>query len=119
VAKFSLRRVENQAQASVIVSLLSVLPWAAATFWILKKFDYAEKMLYYGQGGRTGLLVCVTAALLLSAVGFGLGLSSAGQRRNDKQQWSWIGFFTGAIMLTLTIVVIAVFIVRGELVTYK
>jgi hypothetical protein len=114
VAKLSLRRVEDQARVSVVLSLLSVLPWAAATFWILRKFDYKEFMFYYSPRTRAGVMICAVVAILLSAIGFGLGLSSAGQRRNDKQQWSWVGFFTGAIVLTLTFVILAVFMVRGE-----
>lgn len=117
MARFTLRKVENQAQVSILASLLSVLPWAAMTFFILKNmWPNKEWVFYYGSKGKAGILICSALALLLSTIGFGLGLNSAGQRRNEKQQLSWIGFFIGGMILTLTIVVLALFFVRGELV---
>jgi hypothetical protein len=52
--------------------------------------------------------------MVLAASGFGFGLSSAGQRRNDKPQLSWTGFFIGAAILCLTVVLLFIFRVRGE-----
>jgi hypothetical protein len=114
VAKFSLRRFENQAQVSALLSLLSVLPLAVLTFFVMQKIDWAELVLYYGPNRRLAILGTAAVTLVMSAIGFGLGLSSAGQRRNDKQQLSWVGFFTGAIVLAMTMVVIFLFMQRGE-----
>ena len=114
MAKFSLRRFENQALVSVIVSAISFLPLAAMTIFILKRMDWAEKTLYYGPRSKVGILACGLFALMSSTIGFGFGLNSAGQRRNDKQQMSWIGFFLGALVLVLTFVVFAIFRLRGE-----
>lgn len=114
MAKFSLRRAENQAQVSALLSALSVLPLAALSFFVVQKIDWAELVLYYGPNRRIAILGTAAVTLLMSAIGFGLGLNSAGQRRNDKQQLSWIGFFTGALVLALTFVVIFLFMQRGE-----
>jgi hypothetical protein len=62
------------------------------------------------------ILLAAAITILLAATGFGFGLSSAGQRRNDKQQLSWIGFFIGAIVLAMTFVALFVFVQRGEMV---
>ena len=37
-------------------------------------------------------------------IGIILGVSSAGQRRNEHQKRSWAGFFLGAFVLSLTII---------------
>jgi hypothetical protein len=114
VAKFSLRRYEDQAWFSVLLSSVSIPPFIAMAGFILKNMDWQEKMLYYGSRGRAGILLCAVLALMLSSIGFGFGLNSAGQRRNEKQRLSWIGFFLGALVLTLTLVVLAGFYWRGE-----
>ncbi len=114
VAKFSLRRFDNQAQASVWLSLLSVAPLGMLAFAILRRLDRAELIFYYGSRGKMLVLLSAMATFMLAAAGFGFGLNSAGQKRNDKQQLSWIGFFTGALVLALTCVLVFVFLRRGE-----
>lgn len=114
MAKFSLRRFDNQAQASVLLSLLSIAPLVSLVFFIVRKLDMKEFIFYYGPRARTAVLLSALATLILSAAGFGFGLNSAGQRRNDKQQLSWIGFFVGALVLAITIVLLFIFKQRGE-----
>lgn len=114
MAKFSLRRFDTQAQVSAIISLLSIVPLVVLAFFVLRYLDFKEMVLYYGPTRKTAIYAMAAVTLLLSATGFGFGLNSAGQRRNDKQQLSWIGFFTGAIVLSLTLVVLFLFRQRGE-----
>lgn len=114
MAKFSLRRFETQAQVSVLLSLLSFLPLASLTFFIVRRFDFKEFIFYYAGPGRMGVLISAACTLLLATAGFGLGLNSAGQRRNDKQRLSWLGFFIGAVVLALTVVGVFLFVTRGE-----
>jgi len=71
-------------------------------------------------GFRTGsprwflIMGCAGLACMLGLLALGLGANSAGQRRNDKQKQSWIGFFVGAFAMTLTIVFMTIFMLRGE-----
>lgn len=120
MAKFSLRRFETQAQVSLLLSLASLATFgatAALMFWFLRRGLQAQEFIfYYGSRGRMAVLLAVLVTLMLAVSGFGFGLNSAGQRRNDKQQLSWIGFFIGAFVLTLTLVLAFVFVQRGEMV---
>ena len=114
MAKFSLRKAEDQAKVSAIFSGASVFPLLAMAGAIVLKFNWFEKTIFYGPKVKIGVLLCTLLALGLSAVGFYFGLTSAGQRRNDKQQLSWAGFFLGALVLSLTMVMFIVFRMRGE-----
>ncbi|MBI4578219.1 MAG: hypothetical protein HY718_00860 [Planctomycetes bacterium] len=114
MAKFSLRRFDTQAQASVLLSLLSVVSLAALAFFVMGRMSFSEFTPYYGGNRRMAILGAGVVTLLLSGAGFGFGLNSAGQRRNDKQQLSWLGFFVGAIVLALALVMLVLFAVRGE-----
>ena len=62
---------------------------------------------------KVGFLVCVAAASALSLGGLGLGFSSAGQRRNSAQAASWMGFFLGSAVLSLSIIVFSAFALLG------
>ena len=115
MAKFSLRRPDTQARVSLITSLASVVTLAGLIAVVIHETDFTERVVYYGWVANIAVLGATALTLMLSAVGFGLGLSSAGQRRNDKQKWSWIGFFVGAGVLCLTLIVFA-FYLKGELV---
>lgn len=115
MGKFSLRRFDTQARASVVLSLVSLLPLLAMVGFILtSNLDREQLLFYYGARRKIAILGSALMALLLAAGGFGFGLNSAGQRRNDKPQLSWIGFFTGALVLSLTCVLIFLFMSRGE-----
>jgi hypothetical protein len=119
VAKFSIRRFDNQAQMGAVLSLISIAPLAALIFFIARNMDRQEWIFYYGTPSRIAVLLSAMVSLLLSGMGFGFGLNSAGQRRNDKQQLSWVGFFTGAIVLALTFVMLSLFFLRGEAIVGK
>jgi hypothetical protein len=52
--------------------------------------------------------------ILLAVSGFGFGLNSAGQRRNDKPALSWISFFMGGTVLCLALVILFFFMRQGQ-----
>lgn len=115
MAKFSLRRFDTQARVSVIVSLASVVSLIAMVLLLLRNFAWSEGVIFYGNPAYK--LIIYGAAfmtMVLAASGFGFGLSSAGQRRNDKPQLSWTGFFIGAAILCLTVVLLFLFRTRSE-----
>jgi len=118
MAKFSLRRYETQARASVIVALASVASLLGLVFLFSRNFVWSETVIVYGNPSYK-LMVYGAAfvTLVLSAFGFGFGFNSAGQRRNDKPQLAWIGFFIGATVLCLTIILLCCFRARTEVIT--
>ncbi len=118
MAKFSLRKYETQAQVSMVLALASVIPLVGLIGVILramiKNHGWSEKVIYYGGPTKAAVYGGTAMALLLAGVAFGLGVNSAGQRRNDRQRASWVGFFVSAVVLALTVVLIALFMMRGE-----
>ncbi len=114
MAKFSLRRYDVQARVSVILSLTSAATLMVLTVFVLQRMDFGEFVIVYGPLRRIAVMGCTAVTLLLSAIGFGMGLNSVGQRRNDKQGLSWIGFFVGAGVLCLALIVFFLFRIRGE-----
>ena len=113
VAKFSLRRYDTQAQVSVLVSLASVVSLAGVAFVIFQQFRWDELVIYYGPNRKLAVMLGTAITLLLSAIGLAMGFNSVGQRRNEKQGWSWIGFFIGAGVFCAAIVIFALFRLRG------
>lgn len=103
-----LRRFDVQAKYSLILSLISILPLLGAAALALRNYDHELGQIVYGA---TGLflplfLACVALSGATGATGFMLGLSSAGQRRNEKPAWSWIGFIVGGTAVTFDIVLL-------------
>jgi len=111
----SLRRYDVQARYSLIISLVAVLPLAAAAYAGWSKYDHELRAIQYGSTGmfKVGFLACIAASVALSLGGLGLGFSSAGQRRNNAQGASWLGFFVGSAVLSLSIIAFAAFTSLG------
>jgi hypothetical protein len=115
VAKFSLRRYEDQALFSVVLGIVACLSLITQALMTFRNVNWAEKVILYGNPTRKYLILLaalITLGLGLGAVGF--GFNSAGQRRNDRPQFSWIGFFLGAGAICLTIVLVFIFQTRSE-----
>jgi hypothetical protein len=114
VAKFSLRRYETQAAVSVGAAVAAAVMLGGLTFLVMQHFDFGELALYYGPTRRMVILAATAVTLLVSVIGFGFGINSVGQRRNEQQNRSWLGFFVSAVVFCLTLVVFALFFFRGE-----
>ena len=116
MARFNLRRYDNQATLSLILSAVSIVFAVGTALLVFRHFDLETKTIGYKPGGLRWILLMAFAGLsgMLSLLGLSLGANSAGQRRNDKQKQSWIGFFIGAFVLTVTIILLAFFFIRGE-----
>lgn len=113
--RLSLRRYDHQAILSVTISALSFLPLLALVWLVFRNMHWDEKIIYYASMTyRLAILGDTAFTLLMGAVGLGLGLNSVGQRRNDRQQLSWIGFFVGALVICLTLVLFILFWTRSE-----
>ena len=114
MGKFSLRRYEDQAKVSVAASLVSVVTLLGLTGIVLRRMVWSEFAVFYGGPTMRGIIGAAAITFLLSVVGFGFGYNSVGQRRNERQGLSWLGFFVGAAVLVLTIGLSALVYLRGE-----
>ena len=114
MGKFSLRRYEDQAKVSVAASLVAVVTLLALIVIVVRRIVWSELAIFYGGPTRMGIMSAVAVTLLLSVIGFGFGINSVGQRRNEKQGLSWLGFFVSAAVLVLTIGVSAFVHFRGD-----
>ena len=112
MAQSKLRRFDVQARYALALSIFSAVPCLAAVVVLMLKYDSALGQIVYGSGGMVvpAFLVCVILSLLPGFAGFLFGLSSAGQRRNDKGARSWIGFFVGGAVCTLDVILMIAFV---------
>ncbi len=115
--KFSLRRYDIQAVVSTIVSFVSLGALLVLGGLLARNINWADKVIVYGNR-KYELLIQLLAAVtgLLALTGFGFGANSAGQRRNEKAGLSWVGFFIGAGVLCLTVIIVFLFRARKEFV---
>ncbi|UCD27533.1 MAG: hypothetical protein JSV03_10480 [Planctomycetota bacterium] len=114
MAKLSFRRYDTQARLSVVIALASVATMLILAFFVFRHINWPEFLIYYGKNRRPAIYMVTALTMLLAVIGFGLGYNSAGQRRNDKQQLSWLGFFISAGVMCLTLVLFFIFHLRGE-----
>lgn len=118
MAKFSLRRYEVQARVAVYLSIASAvcLLGLAALIFRHPRVVIDDKMVIYSPNTIRAPLIYLfsVASLGLGVAGFGFGLNSAGQRRNDKPTHSWVGFFIGAGTITFALILLYLFKSWGE-----
>ncbi len=116
MARFNVRRYDHQATLSLILSAVSMVFVVGTALLVFRNFNLETMTISYKTGSTRWMLLMACAGLsgLLSLLGLSFGANSAGQRRNDKQKQSWIGFFIGAFVLTVTIILLAFFFMRGE-----
>lgn len=103
----SLRRYDVQATFAFVLGVISVAPLAVAVWLTLRNYQSELGQILYGS--RSYLLVhhgSLVGAMVPSFLAILLGWNSAGQRRNEKQSSSWIGFFVGGTVLTVAIIVL-------------
>jgi hypothetical protein len=121
VPNFSLRRYDTQARFGLILSLLAAVGLLALTALILsadkgfRYFSFKDLTITFSPSRRMMILGTGLLTALLAVSGFGLGLNSAGQRRNDKPMLSWISFFVGAAVLCMAVVLLFFFMKQGQL----
>ncbi len=107
----NLRRFDVQARYAAMMSIASVIPLMAAIYLIWRNYNHQLGQIVYGAKGTyiVMLLACVGASSLPGLIGFVLGWSSSGQRRNDQPTKSWIGFILGAGVLTANFIILLAF----------
>ena len=115
MTKFSLRRFEDQAKASVVLGIVACVSLVAQATMVFRHIDTSQWVIIYGNMNRKYLVMITTAiCLLIGVAALGLGFNSAGQRRNEKPQWSWTGFFLGAAVICFAVIFFVVFRTRSE-----
>lgn len=111
----SLRRYDVQAKYALLLSVASTVPFLAAAALAARNYEPTLGQIVYGSEGNfvPMFLGCVVLSMVPSVVAMILGISSAGQRRNDKPTHSWIGFVVGGSVLTFDLIlVIALLMLR-------
>ena len=103
-----LRRFDVQAKVSLVLSLGSVMPLLGAAGITWRNYDHKIGQIVHGEAGAfvPVFLACVGLSAVAGAIAAALGLSSAGQRRNDKPAWSWIGFILGSAVVASNFVLL-------------
>ena len=115
MTKFSLRRFEDQAKASVVLGIVACVGLVVQAIMVFRHIDTNEWAIMYGNPTRKYLVMITTAiSLLVGVAALGLGYNSAGQRRNEKPQLSWTGFFLGAGVICFAVIFFVVFRTRSE-----
>lgn len=106
----NLRLDETKATASLVIGLVALLGVVVLVVLVFKGFVLSEKVIPYNARAGLGrfrpyLVYGMTAATCLVGFVAGLlGFQSLGQKRNNKQGRSWAGMATGAIGISLAIV---------------
>jgi hypothetical protein len=96
---------EGQALLSLALAGVGALCVIAAAVFIFGAFHTDSFLTIYKQGSSRffGIVLSLAIAGFSGALGFILGLNSAGQRRNTASTRSWQGFFANALVVTLSI----------------
>jgi len=106
----NLRLDETKATLSLVIGLAALLGVAALVVLVFRGFVSGEYVIYYNSEAGLGrfrpyMVYGATAATcLLGFVAGLLGFQSLGQKRNNKQGHSWAGLTTGAVGISLAIV---------------
>jgi hypothetical protein len=111
VAKFSLRRYEDQATASVVLAIAALILAIPLAYLVFRHFSAEFGWIWYNPKSPRRLLVLVFTAMTggVALLGFGFGLNSLGQRRNTNQNRSWLGLVLGGVGMLAAFLLLACF----------
>lgn len=109
------RDSELQARLGLITSGAGAFFVLLQAYITLENFNLAEKSIAFNPQTLRYPAILLTAGLagLLAGIGFVLGVSSLGHKRNNRQRESWIGFLLGALVICLVIVLFVMFKMFG------
>jgi hypothetical protein len=108
-----IKTYEEQAKLSVILAVIGSLFALAALGGVLRNFDPSTGWVRFGTKSMfmPALGICLLLAVAFTAIGFSVGLHSAGQRRNKRSRLSWTGFFLNAAVLMFALCVGVFFVI--------
>lgn len=109
--RVKLSSYEGQALLSVVLAGMGGLFVILAAAFIIGAFNREHFEILYRQGSPRffSIVLSLAVAGFSSAIGFILGLNSAGQRRNTASARSWRGFFANAVVVTLSMALVVFF----------
>jgi hypothetical protein len=112
----NLRRVDIQAKVAFFAAILSIMVTVALAYFALKGLQWDTKIIPYSSKSNRmlGVLGSGATALGIGVIGFWFGLISAGQRRNEQQVLSWLGFFLSAMTITASAILLTTFMLWRE-----
>jgi uncharacterized membrane protein len=115
MARGSFRRYDVQANYGFILAILSLLPFLAAVALLVRNYRSNLSAIVYKAGGmyRWVFLGLIAVAILSAITAAALGVSSAGQRRNENQGRSWASFLIGGAVIAFSIVLLYAFKALG------
>jgi hypothetical protein len=98
-----LSKYEDQALLSLILAIVAALSIVLTIGLLFRNFNMETFYVSYSNQGMwlPAMAGSLMFALLVSAVGFFIGLNSAGQKRNKRNRMSWQGFFLNALVITV------------------
>jgi hypothetical protein len=100
----NIRNPNTQGLLSTLCSLAAMVLVPVLAFLVFQRFAMRERSIPYNPDSlRLPIILAISAVSgLLALVGFGLGISSIGQMRNDHPGRSWLGFLLGALGMVLS-----------------
>lgn len=107
------RLYQTQAVAGLLLGIVGIGFVVAMSFVTFRTFDSQQKVIWYNPnasglaGAREELvLLCGGLAALVGVIGGVMGFNSLGQKRNERQGFSWLGLALGAFSFTAALVVL-------------
>lgn len=114
MAKFS-RDYTKQAKFGMVLSIGSMLGVVALIVLLGRNMSWSDMSIGYGNKlYGTAVYLAGLATLAVAVAGFWLGMTSWGEKRNESQRSASVGFFIGAIAICLTIILLAFFMLRSQ-----
>jgi len=104
------RLAQTQARWSLYISIITGLGLAVLLFLTFRGLDLESMNIWYSDTSKFGrlrkpLVFLGTAAVtLFGLTAAGMGYSSLGEKKNDKQSWSWMGLLGGAFFTTCSLI---------------
>src|SRR5437667_5575842 len=97
------RLFETQARWSVYLSLFAAILLVGLTYFVFKGVDWDYRLIPFkpdspglGHIRQPAIYGAAVVVVLLSVFAAGFGYNSLGEKRNERQGWSWLGLLVGS-----------------------
>lgn len=113
---WNVKHPNTQGLLSALCSCVSIALLPMLAFIVFQRFSLRERAIAYSSSSmRLPIILLVTGvAGLLALIGFGLGIRSMGQVRNDHPGRSWLGFVLGAFGMVMAMLLFLAFYLLKE-----